>query len=98
MRQVQRPPSSHEETEGRFTKSFAFGLQDDLEKTVTISRIDRRMSVEIDYIDGAVVDRTLENFDADGPVRITVTENGLYLASSCLLLAGRVRMQRTRYF
>lgn len=81
-----------------FEQSFAFEMEDGLRKTVTISRSGRSFSVTTDYLDGAVMDTTVETFEADGPVRISLMESGIYLASRLVLLADRVRLNRTRFF
>ncbi|MBO0140544.1 hypothetical protein JZX87_05095 [Agrobacterium sp. Ap1] len=87
-----------ETSEEDFTRNYAFDMEDGLRKSVTLARTGRSLKVEIIYVDGAVVDTTTETFEADGSLRISVTENGVYLASYCALLADRVRLRRTRFF
>ncbi len=81
-----------------FARNYAFDMEDGLRKSVSLSRSGRKLTVEIIYMDGAVVDTTTETFEANGPMRISVAEGGIYLAGYCDLLAGRVRLRRTRFF
>lgn len=81
-----------------FEETFAFAMENGLHKTVTVSRSGRNFKVVTDYLDGAVSDASIDTFEADGPVRISVTESGLYLASSRILLVDRVQLRRTRFF
>ncbi len=81
-----------------FQQSYAFEMEDGLRKMVTVSRSGQVFRVATDYLDGAVVDATVDTFEADGPVRISVVETGIYLASVRMLLADRVRLRRTRFF
>jgi hypothetical protein len=81
-----------------FEQSFAFEMRDGLCKTVTVSRSGRRLTVTTDFLDGAVTDTTVDTFEADGAVRISVMESGIYVASRLALLADRVRLNRTRFF
>lgn len=81
-----------------FVLQYAFDMEDGLRKSVRLARADQSLTVEITYIDGVVTDATTEVFEADGPVRISVTESGVYLASHRALLADRVRLRRTRFF
>lgn len=81
-----------------FARNYAFDMEDGLRKSVSLSRSGRKLTVEIIYMDGAVVDTTTETFEANGPMRISVAEGGIYLAGHCDLLAGRVRLRRTRFF
>lgn len=85
-------------SEENFAQTYAFDMEDGLRKSVVLARSGHSVTVEITYIDGAVTDATVEVFEADGPVRISVTENGVYLASYRALLADRVRLRRTRFF
>jgi len=81
-----------------FEQSFAFEMRDGLCKRVTVSRSGRRLTVKTDFLDGAVTDTTVDTFEADGAVRISVMESGIYVASRLALLADRVRLNRTRFF
>ncbi|AYC99939.1 hypothetical protein [Neorhizobium sp. NCHU2750] len=81
-----------------FEESFAFEMEDGLRKTVTVSRAGLQFFVMTSYLDGAVTDTTVETFEADGPVKISVMESGIYLSSARMLLADRVRLRRTRFF
>lgn len=81
-----------------FARNYAFDMEDGLRKSVTLSRLGRKLTVEIIYMDGAVADTTTETFEATGPMKISVAEGGIYLAGYCDLLAGRVRLRRTRFF
>lgn len=81
-----------------FIRNYAFDMEDGLRKSVTLVRTGRSFTVEIIYADGAVVDTTTETFEADGTVRVSVTESGVYLAGYRALLADRVRLRRTRFF
>lgn len=81
-----------------FSQIYGFDMEGGLRKSVTLVRSGQSLKVEITYIDGAVTDTTVEVFEADGPVRISVTESGVYLASYRALLADRVRLRRTRFF
>ena len=85
-------------SEEDFATGYAFDMEDGLRKSVKLSRSGRKFTVEIIYVDGAVMDTTTETFEADGPMRISVAEGGIYLAGYCDLLAGRVRLRRTRFF
>lgn len=98
MRQFDKPMFVSDELAGDFTRSFEFAPEKDLLKTVTVSRHIRRISIEIRYMEGAVTDETDESFEADGPIRISLMDDGLYLTATCMLLAGRVGLRRTRYF
>jgi hypothetical protein len=98
MNHLDNPASSFEASAEDFTRIFTFDVEDGLRKSVTVARSGRRFVVEIRYIDGAVTDTTEETFEADGPVRISVVDSGLYLASYRVLLAERVRLRRTRFF
>lgn len=89
---------SFETSENDFSESYAFDMEDGLRKLVTLARFGRSLRVEIIYADGAVTDTTTETFEADGPMRISITESGIYLASYRALLADRVRLRRTRFF
>lgn len=81
-----------------FARNYAFDMEDGLRKSVILSRSGRKLTVEIIYLDGAVMDTITETFEANGPMRISVAEGGIYLAGYCDLLAGRVRLRRTRFF
>jgi len=105
MKRLQRAMSHPDEltqtfeaSEEEFARTYAFEMTDGLRKRVTLVRSGRGLTVEITYVDGAVTDATSETFEADGPVRISITESGVYLAGCCDLLAGRVRLRRTRFF
>ncbi len=98
MRHFEKPASAFEETEEHFTRSFSFGREEDFGKTVTLSRRGRSFTVDIVYTDRAVTDATCESFEADGPVRISIIDGGMYLTSSRTLLAGQVKLHRTRFF
>lgn len=87
-----------ETSEEDFARSYAFDMEDGLRKSIRLARSGRKLTVEIIYVDGAVMDATTETFDADGPMRISIAEGGVYLAGYCDLLAGRVRLRRTRFF
>jgi hypothetical protein len=97
---MQEPDEPHafEVAAEDYAGSFSFDVEAALSKTVTVQRRGRLFTVAIEFIDGIVTDETQETFEADGPVRISVTKTGLYLTSYRNLLAGRARLRRTRFF
>jgi hypothetical protein len=98
MPRPEKPTHSYETLDDVFSKRLTFGIDGGLTKDVEIQRNGRHITIDIQISDRAVVDTTRETFEADGPVRISVTESGLYMTTSCTLLAGRVRLRRTRFF
>jgi hypothetical protein len=98
MTQFDEPKHMFEASGDVFAERFAFDIEEGLTKDVRIARNGRRITVDIQVTDRSVTDFTEESFEADGPVRISVMDSGLYLTSSCTLLAGRVRLLRTRFF
>ena len=81
-----------------YAESFRFDMEPALSKIVKVERQGRQFIVEIEMIEGVVTDETRDTFEADGPVKISVTETGLYVTSYRVLLAGRARLRRTRFF
>jgi hypothetical protein len=98
MPYFEKPAHAFEATAEDFGQSFDFDAEDGLRKTVSFVRTGRYLRAEIQYVDGAVTDTAVETFEADGPVRISVMDGGVYLTSYRELLAGRVRLRRTRFF
>jgi hypothetical protein len=98
MHAEDRPGKAFETVDEAFHHSFSFAAEDGLRKTVTVSRSGRKVCVKTVYIDGAVTDAAIETFEADGAVRISIVESGLYIAGHRSLPAERVRLQRRRFF
>ena len=98
MRHFDKHAQAFEPMVGDFTRSYEFEIEGGLLKVVTLARQGRRFTVLVQYVDGAVTDATEETFEADGSIRISLAESGVYLTGSRALLAGRVRLRRTRFF
>ncbi|WJH39227.1 hypothetical protein N7E02_20480 [Aliirhizobium terrae] len=98
MPQPEKPKHVFEAGGDAFSERFSFVIDEGLTKDVEVTRNGRGITVDIEVTDRAVIDTTRETFEADGPVRISVTDSGLYMTTSCALLAGRVRLRRTRFF
>jgi hypothetical protein len=98
MPRPEKPKDAFEASGDAFSECFSFAIDGGLAKDVKVERNGRRVTVDIKVTDRAVTDATRETFEADGPIRISVTESGLYVSTSCVLLAGRLRLRRTRFF
>jgi hypothetical protein len=98
MPHSEKPRHAFEASGEAFSERFSFVIEEGLTKDVEVTRNGRHISVEIEVTDRAVSDATRETFEADGPVRISVTDSGVYLTTSRELLAGRIRLRRTRFF
>ncbi|SFB05535.1 hypothetical protein SAMN03159496_01589 [Rhizobium sp. NFR07] len=94
----EKPKHVFEADGDAFSERFSFVIDEGFTKDVEVTRNGRGITVDIEVTDRAVIDTTRETFEADGPVRISVTDSGLYMTTSCALLAGRVRLRRTRFF
>lgn len=98
MPRPEKPKNAFEASGDAFSERFSFTIDGGLTKDVEVTRNGRGITVDIEVTDRAVIDTTRETFEADGPVRISVTDSGLYMTTSRALLAGRVRLRRTRFF
>jgi hypothetical protein len=98
MPHPEKPREAFETADDAFSEHFSFTIDGGLTKGVKVERKGRHITVDIEVTDRAVIDTTRETFEADGPVRISVTDSGLYMTTSCALLAGRIRLRRTRFF
>ena len=98
MPHPEQPKHAFEASGDAFSERFSFAIEEGLTKDVKVARNGRHITVDIEVTDRAVIDATRETFEADGPVRISVTESGVYMTTSCELLAGRIRLRRTRFF
>jgi hypothetical protein len=93
-----KPQNEFETSQENFSREFAFDVEGGFTKVVHIVRSGNSFTITTKYADIAIFDETREVFEADGPVKVTATDNGVYITSYRSMLSDRVRLRRTRFF
>lgn len=87
-----------ETSQESFSREFAFDVEGGFTKVVHVGRDGNVFTITTKYADIAVFEETREVFEADGAVKITATDNGVYITSYRSMLSDRIRLRRTRFF
>jgi len=87
-----------ETAQENFSREFAFDVEGGFTKVVHVARDGNTFTITTKYADIAIFDETHEVFEADGSVKVTATDNGVYITSYRSMLSDRIRLRRTRFF